>query len=149
MNAEQLENWILNNYQGIIVRDAYGERSFFYNPDNSLPKGIYFSTIKQSDGPNDKSSNLNREGIYRLSIGVGKKQYQQLFGEMPKRPAKGKFVNIDVDFTITATLMPHPIYAWLGWVCINNPNNQNLDLLKHLLAISYQNVMIKFFKKNE
>lgn len=147
MNAKQIENWILDNYQSVIVTDAYRERSFFYNPDNSLPKGIYFATIKESDGPNDKSSNLEREGIYRLSIGVGKKQYQQLFGNVPKRPAKGDFVNLDFDFTISEMLMPHPIYAWLGWVCINSPNDQNVDLLKQLLDISYQNVLIKYAKK--
>ena len=47
MNAKQLEHWILDNYQGVIVADAYRERSFFYNPDDSLPKGIYF--IKVAD----------------------------------------------------------------------------------------------------
>jgi hypothetical protein len=147
MNAKQLEHWILDNYQGVIVTDAYRERSFFYNPNSSLPNGIYFTTIKESDGPNDKASNLNRDGIYRLSLGVGKKQYQQLFGDVPKRPAKGEIVNVDFDFTTTGMLMPHPIYAWLAWVCINNPDNQNLDLLKHLLDISYQNVLTKFSKK--
>jgi hypothetical protein len=147
MNAKQLENRILDNYQGMIVTDAYRERSFFYNPDGSLPKGIYFATIKESDGQNDKASNLDREGVYRFSIGVGKKQYHQLFGDIPKRPAKGEIVNLDFDFTITGVLMPHPIYAWLGWVCINNPDNQNLDLLKHLLDISYENVLTKFAKK--
>ena len=147
MNAKQLEQWILGNYQGVIVTDAYRERSFFYNPDGSLPKGIYFATIKESDGPNDKASNLDREGIYRLSLGVGKKQYQQLFGDIPKRPAKGEIVELDFDFTTTGILMPHPIYASLGWACINNPNSQNVDLLKQLLDISYQNVLIKFAKK--
>lgn len=147
MNAKQLENWILDNYQGIIVTDAYRERSFFYNPDGSLPKGIYFATIKESDGPNDKASNLDREGIYRLSVGVGKRQYQPLFGDILKRPAKGEVVELDFDFTSTGILMPHPIYAWLGWVCINNPDKNNLELLKHLLDISYQNVFTKFAKK--
>jgi hypothetical protein len=147
MNAKQLEHWILDNYQGVIVTDAYRERSFFYNPDGSLPKGIYFATIKESDGPNDKYSNLDRDGVYRLSFGVGKKQYQHLFGNIPKRPAKGQIVELDFDFTSTGMLMPHPIYAWLGWICINNPESANLDFLKHLLNISYQNVLAKFAKK--
>lgn len=147
MKAVQLEQWILDNYQGVIVTDAFRERSFFYNPDGSLPKGIYFVTIKESDGPNDKASNLDREGIYRLSIGVGKKLYQQLFGDIPKRPAKGETVELDFDFGTTGILMPHPIYAWLGWVSINNPDNKNLDLLKHLLDISYKNVLTKFPRK--
>jgi hypothetical protein len=147
MNAKQLEHWILDNYQGVIVTDAYRERSFFYNPDGSLPKGMYFATIKESDGPNDKASNLDREGVYRLSIGVGKKQYQQLFDDVPKRPGKGEIVKLDFDFSATGMIMPHPIYAWLGWVCINNPDSENLDLLKHPLDISYQNVLAKFAKK--
>lgn len=147
MNAKQLEHWILDNYQGVIVTDAYRERSFFYNPDCSLPKGIYFATIKESDGPNDKASNLDRDEIYRLSVGVGKKQYHQLFGDVPKRPAKGEIVELDFDFSTTGMIMPHPIYAWLGWVCINNPEIENLDLLKYLLDISYQNVLTKFAKK--
>jgi len=147
MTAKQLENWILDNYNGVIVKDAYRERSFFYNPDGSFPKGIYFATIKESDGPNDKASNLNRDGIYRLSIGVGKKQYQHLFGEIPKRPAKGNIVELDFDFTTTGMFLPHPIYAWLGWVSINNPDNENLELVKELLDISYRNALAKFSKK--
>jgi hypothetical protein len=67
-----------------VSRDSYNKclqrAEFFYNPDNSLPKGIYFATIKESDGPNDKASNLDREGVFRLSIGIGKKNYQSLFG---------------------------------------------------------------------
>ncbi len=66
---------------------------------------------------------------------------------MPKRPAKGEIVDLDFDFTSLGLLMPHPIYAWLGWIGINNPESQNLDSLKHLLDISYQNVLIKFAKK--
>ncbi len=147
MTAIDLENWILNNYQGVIVKNAYGERSFFYNPDVSLPKGIYFATIKESDGPNDKSSNLDREGAYRLSIGISKKNYQNTFGTIPKRPLKGQIINYDFDFSILNTLMPHPIYAWMSWVAINNPTHENLDTVKHLLDISYQSVITKFAKK--
>lgn len=147
MNTSQLENWILKNYKGIIVMDAYQEQSFFYNPNYSLPKGIYFATIKTNDGPNDKSSNLNREGIFRLSIGIGKKTYQELFGNIPKRPTKGKTINQNFDFTTLGEFMPHPIYAWMGWVCINNPNIQNIELLKYCLDIAYQNVLKKFLTK--
>jgi len=146
MNPFELEHLILDNYPGVVVFDAYRERSFFFNPNRSLPRGIYFATIKESDGPNDKASHLDRQGVYRLSIGVGKKHFVQLFGEVPKRPAKGELVSNEVDFTQTGILMPHPIYAWLGWVCINNPTNHHVEVLKHLLDISYQNVFIKHRK---
>jgi Family of unknown function (DUF6194) len=147
MNAVELENWILTNYQGIIVMDAYRERSFFYNPDGSLPKGIYFATIKESDGPNDKASFLDRENFYRLSIGVGKKVYQNLFGQVPNRPEKGGIINYDFDFSIIEVLMPHPIYAWMSWVAINNPSKINLETIKHLFDINYQTVITKFATK--
>jgi hypothetical protein len=147
MTALTLENWILANYQGIIVKDAYRERSFFYNPDGSLPIGIYFVTIKESDGPNDKASQLNRAGCYRLSVGVGKSIYRDLFGDIPARPAKGGIINYDFDFSTLNMLMPHPIYAWLGWVAINNPSQDNRETVEYLLDISYQNVLIKFKKK--
>jgi hypothetical protein len=147
MTAIDLENWILDNYQGIIVMNAYRERSFFYNPDNSLPKGIYFATIKESDGPNDKSSNLGRDGVYRLSVGIGKKNYQNLFGIIPTRPMKGGIIDYDFDFSILNVLMPHPIYAWISWVAINNPTSENLETVKYLLDISYQSVFTKFAKK--
>lgn len=147
MNAQQLENWILNHYQGLIVKNAYAERSVFYNPELSLPKGIYFATIKERNGPNDKASDLDRNGVFRLSFGIGKRQYQNLFGHTPERPEKGGVVKLDTDFTALDTLMPHPIYAWMGWVCINNPEEQQLEKLKFLLGISYENVLTKFDKR--
>lgn len=147
MTAIDLESWILNNYQGVIVTDAYRERSFFYNPDSSLPKGIYFATIKESDGPNDKASFLDRENVYRLSIGIGKKNYQDIFGTVPTRPIKGGIIDYDFDFSVLDTLMPHPIYAWISWVAINNPTKGNLETVSYLLDISYQSVIAKFAKK--
>jgi hypothetical protein len=45
---------------------------FFITHIKILPKGIYFATIKEKDGPNDKASELNRANVYRLSTGVSK-----------------------------------------------------------------------------
>ena len=146
MNAVQLEQWILDTYPGIVVSDAYGERSFFYNPEQHLPKGVYFATIKENDGPNDKASCLDREGAYRLSIGVGKESYHHLFGDVPARPRKGGVVRADVDFAAMGVLMPHPIYAWLGWICINNPDDTSLHHVKMLLDLSYEKVLVKYAK---
>lgn len=147
MTAQELENWILNHYDGLIVTNAYRERSFFYNPDRSLPKGVYFATIKESHGPNDKSSNLDRDNVYRLSLGVGKKNYQELFGAIPKRPEKGEIVDLEMNFTELQKLMPHPIYAWLNWIAILSPNIENVEMIKHLFDISYEKVTHSFQKK--
>ena len=146
MNSSELELWILQNYEGLLVTNAYRERSFFFNPDKSLLKGIYFATIKESDGPNDRASKLDREGIYRLSIGIGKRQYKEMFGEIPKRPAKGNIVSLDLDFSILNEVVPHPIYAWMGWICILNPELEKIDSIKNLLDISYLNYLMKYKK---
>jgi hypothetical protein len=143
MNPSELESLILKNYSDIVVIQAYRERSFFYNPNGLQKRGIYFVTIKESDGPNDKSSYLNREGIFRLSLGVGKNEYQSLFGSIPKRPPKGEIVKLEYDFTTLRKLMPHPIYSWLGWVCILNPELEDIVSLEKLINIAYNNCLIK------
>ena len=149
MTPSELENWIVNTYPGIVVIDAYRERSFFYNPSGLLPKGVYLTTIKESDGPNDKASVLDRDGIYRISFGVGKRAYEKLFGVTPKRPPKGGVVQLDFDFTALRVLMPHPIYAWMGWVAMNSPSKDQLETIQTFLDIAYQNVLQKFSKRNK
>lgn len=149
MKSKELENWILSTYKGVIVTDAYRERSFFYNPSNLLPKGIYFATIKEGDGPNDKASNLDRDNVYRLSIGIGKDEYFKLFGMKPTRPIKGGIVKLSspCDFTELNKVMPHPIYAWLAWIAVNSPTDKNLHEIKKMLDISYESVLSKYDKK--
>ena len=46
---------------------------------------------------------------------------------------------MEYDFTSSNQLMPHPIYAWMGWVCILNPTEQKFEELKPLI----QEVSIK------
>jgi hypothetical protein len=144
MTQLKIENYILDTYSGIKVLDAYSERSFFYNPDNILPKGIYMATIKNRDGPNDKTSNIDREGVFRLNIGVSKTSYQKLFGEKPKRPLKGGKVDTGHDFTELNKITPHPIYAWLHWIAILNPEQDSLDYLQPILDETYTIVQKKY-----
>jgi hypothetical protein len=112
VNPNEVVRRITSNFDGVVVKSSWGEISFFYNPDQLLPHGVYFCTIKEKDGANDQSSHLSREDIYRLSIGLPKEKYVELFGSVPKRPEKGGYVNTGDDFTETNLLMPHPIYAY-------------------------------------
>jgi hypothetical protein len=146
INPDYLEQWILENWAGLVATNAYRERSFFYNPAGLLPKGVYFATIKESDGPNDKASELDREGVFRLSTGVGSATYEAMFGPKPKRPAKGGVVALTADFVNLDQLHPHPVYAWLGWVAINNPSPASLPMVQELLETSYRLVKVKYDK---
>jgi hypothetical protein len=144
---EHIESYILKQFPGIIATDAYAERSFFYNPEGKLPKGVYFATLKSQDGPNDKASFLQREGVYRLNIGVSKSTYASFFGPKPARAPKGGVVSLPYDFTQLDVLTPHPIYAWLHWVAILNPSEASMPLIENLLAEAYQLAVKKYQQK--
>ena len=102
---------IVSSFEGVIPKSSWGETSLFYNPGKLLPNGVYFCTIKEKNGDNDKSSNLDRDGVYRLSIGISKESYKVQFGPRSKRPSKGCIIDTGPDFTETNMLMPHPIYG--------------------------------------
>ncbi len=138
---------IANEFNGVVPKASWGETSLFYNPDKLLPNGVYFCTIKEKDGDNDKASNLNREGIYRLSIGISKESYGSLFGERPERPSKGCIIDTGHDFTECNILMPHPIYAWMSWVQILNPSKPKFEEICGLIAEAHASAVIKFNKK--
>ncbi|WP_242025285.1 DUF6194 family protein, partial [Leptolyngbya sp. FACHB-36] len=52
-----------------------------------LPNGVYFCTIKQHNSENDQASNLDREEVFRVAIGLHPKTYVRLFGQKPVRPS--------------------------------------------------------------
>ena len=81
MSPDALIGRICTDFSGVIPKSSWGETSLFYNPGNTLPNGIYFCTIKEKDGEHDQASNLNREGVFRLAIGLPSKTYIRLFGE--------------------------------------------------------------------
>ena len=125
----------------------WGEQGLFYNPENILPKGIYILTFKEKDGPNDKASNLNREGYYRLNLGISKNTFKSMFGSIPTRPAAGKIVNTNHNFQDVDTIMPHPVYGWMAWIGVVNPGMSTFEKLKPLIAESIELAKIKYQKK--
>jgi hypothetical protein len=149
MTSNQLIAQIRSKYCVLNLLNTNGEKTLFYNPDNLLTKGIYFVTIKEADGQNDKASDLNREGVFRLNLGVTKTTYEKLFGPKPSRPAKGGIVNTGHDFTKLNQLTPHPIYAWLHWVAILNPEGVALEQIWELLEESYQQALKKYAIKTK
>ena len=85
--------------------------------------------------------------MYRVNLGPRKQTYVNLFGPVPKRPPKGGTVEGDMDFTQTDTLLPHPVYAWMGWVCVLNPSAQTFESMKPLIRESYMFAKEKFEKR--
>lgn len=138
MNANDISDFVIANFPGLNIVNAWCEKSFFYNPDNLLKRGVYFLTLKEKDGDNDKASSLDRENIFRINFGISKKTFLQHFSTLPKRPAKGHSIAGPYDFQKLGTLTPHPVYGWMAWVSILNPSNRSFEMLEKLIKESYQ-----------
>lgn len=147
MAPEKILTDCLDRLAGTVLIDSYGERALYYNPDRKLKRGVYILTIKEKDGPNDKSSRLDREKVYRLNIGIHKSTFLKLFGVLPNRPGKGETVGMDVDFSLPDRILPHPVYAWMGWICVLNPSEATFETLKPLITEAYEYAKEKYGKR--
>lgn len=147
MKSDEILQYCLENLNGTVLVNSWGEKGIFYNPNNTLKRGIYILTVKEKDGENDKSSNLNRENVYRINIGVRKKTFIDMFGEIPKRPSKGCIVNMEYDFASINSIIPHPVYAWMSWICCISPTEKTFNELKPLIQEAYEYAKEKYEKK--
>lgn len=148
MTPDEVLAYCLENLPDTVLVESWGERGIFYNPNNALKRGVYVLTVKEKDGENDKNSRLDREDTYRVNLGLRKETFRQRFGALPKRPAKGGAVAMDYDFSIQNALLPHPVYAWMGWVCVLNPSEETFEELKPLIDEAYGYAKEKFAKRN-
>ena len=117
---------------------AWGDSFFFYDPDNSPDdRRMPFTTIvtKDYDGF-DEASDLNRPGVFRLNISVGRTAFEELIGyPAPEHAAQaetGRF-----DYTAFDQLFPHPTYAAQAWVSIINPGERTCDLARSLITSAH------------
>jgi hypothetical protein len=144
VSAKSVIQRLTHAFKGLVPRATWGETSLFYNPGNALKNGVYFATIKEHDGENDRASNLDREGVFRLSFGLPPASYEQRFGPRPARPSKGAVVPTGHDFTSLNELTPHPVYAWMGWVQVLSPTEGTMRDLTPLLTLAYEKAEISF-----
>jgi len=112
MSPEEIASYIKKSFKGMKPKDKWGETSFFYNPGDKLPHGVYFATIKQKDGENNEASNLSRERVFQLNFGISENSFLKLFSEKPKRPSREQIINGDYDFKALNVVSPHPVYGW-------------------------------------
>ncbi len=147
MQPNDILKYCLDNLPDTVLVSSWGERGIFYNPNNTLKRGIYVLTVKEKDGDNDKSSDLNREKIYRVNIGIRKNTFINMFGSVPTRPPKGGIVDMPYDFAKTDKILPHPVYAWMSWVCVLNPSETTFERLKPLIQEAYEYAKEKYSKR--
>jgi len=128
MDETAITKYITDTFAGVDVVVASGGTFFFHDPGKGLPKDhrFPFATLVTSD-EDDRFSDLNRPGVFRLNVGVSKRTFQSLFG-----PSEGH------DFTALDRIMPHPVYGKMYWVCVLNPSDATFEAVKSLLAEAYQ-----------
>ena len=149
MSPEDIISYCLDNLGGAFLTESWGEKGIFYNPEGLLKHGVYILTVKEKDGENDRASNLDRDGIFRINIGVRKSTFSDLFGDIPKRPQKGGVVEMDYDFTLLDKLLPHPVYAWMGWICVLNPSEKTFGEIKPFIHEAYELAKEKYAKRKD
>jgi hypothetical protein len=62
---------------------AWGDTFFFYDPEGNLPENqrLPFTTLVIHDYAGwDTESNLDRDGIFRVNIAIGRSGFERLFG---------------------------------------------------------------------
>ena len=149
MKSKEILEYCLENLEGTILVESWGEKGIFYNPNQVLKRGVYVLTVKEKDGNNDKGSNLDRENIYRVNVGLRKPSFKKIFGEIPKRPNAACTVDMNYDFTELNKIIPHPVYAWMGWISVLNPSKETFEILKPLIQEAYEYSKEKFIKRKK
>jgi Family of unknown function (DUF6194) len=111
---------------------AWGDSFFTYEPGGDTLSRMPFATIvtKDYDGF-DTASHLDRPGVFRLNVAVGRARFEDLVGYPPAEHA-GRFAG--VDHTVIDELIPHPAYASQSWVAILNPGEATGALARSLLT---------------
>jgi hypothetical protein len=118
MNQAEVEAFV-SGMQDVQREDNYGYVFFFVGDDHLLS----FVTVANADNEWDNVSNLNREGVFRVNIGISRETFDTLIGE-PSEP---------LDYSVLNTFLPHPEYAKQNFICILNPEGENAERTRELI----------------
>jgi hypothetical protein len=133
-----IAQYITKSFSGVDVVDASGDSFFFYDPERSRDpaRTLPFATLVASDAY-DQFSKLDRPGVFRLNIGVGKETFRSLFGSFTL-PADASAGDSGFDYAALDQLLPHPVYGKMFWVCVLNPSETTFrKTVRPLLTEAY------------
>jgi len=156
VNEAEISQYITETFEGVDVVTDSGNSFFFYNPDSNVSPDhrFPFVTLVTSD-LYDQFSNLNRQSVFRLNIGIGKQTFRSLLGE-PTLPSAGDSTSESdenasgYDFTALDQVMPHPVYGRMFWVCVLNPSDETFETnARQLLAEAYALAVSKYKRQAE
>ncbi len=138
MNESSVADYIAQTFPEVETTTSFGYTMFFYRSDRILP----FATLISSDYDHDRISDLDRPGVFRLNIGIGKQTFQSLFGD----------AKVDVnsyDFTALDVIMPHPHYAQQYFICVLSPSEVTFERIRAFLAEAYDVAVRRYARRKE
>jgi hypothetical protein len=150
-DATTLAAAIERRLPGLVTTTDSGDWYLFYDPDGTtVPESRFpFCTIMTGDRY-DAASDLDRDAAtYRINLGVGRGSYEALLGPAPRQPAGYEVLDTGADYTATDTVLPHPYYAPLHWVCVVNPRERTRHDVGRLLAEAHGLAARKYRRHRE
>jgi uncharacterized protein DUF6194 len=110
---------------------AWGDTFVYVRDEGGAPKKMPFATIVTKDYAGfDAWSKLDRGGLFRLNLDVGREVFAGLFGFAPKELAQHRD---RYDFAAIDRLFPHPAYGAQGWVSVINPASASQEQVEALM----------------
>lgn len=115
---------------------AWGDHFFYYAPDGQVPQREQpFATFVTKDYPDDRLSDLDRAGRWRLNIHVGRQRFLDLIGEEPLPSSERAGTTSNAwDCAATDSVIPHPVYRAQGWIAIVSPSRDSPATIVELLG---------------
>ncbi|MFY7066389.1 DUF6194 family protein [Nocardiopsis changdeensis] len=112
---------------------AWGDVFFFHEPggDPARRRNMPFATVVASDYPGfDTASRLDRPGVFRVNIAVGRELFEELVGYPPAAHAE----HADgTDPSQADRIIAHPLYAAQGWVAVVCPGEATSERVRALV----------------
>ena len=116
--------YITETWPETDVVQAMNAWFFSLDPEKHWPN---YATVVTTD-EHDEASNLSRQGVFRLNIGVDRETFERVAAEAGPDP----------DFTAFDRGLPHPVYAAQRWICIVNPSESTFrEVVVPLLTLAH------------
>jgi uncharacterized protein DUF6194 len=135
MDRRAVIRYITEEFDHVVAVEKDGDTFFVYHPSGHPPDGAWmpFATVVTGDHY-DRVSKLDRNGAYRLNVGLSKTTYTGLFGAPPRQRDEDWVLDTGFDYATEDRVMPHPYYASQYWVCVVNPGEATFEEVKPMLA---------------
>ncbi|MYT29636.1 MULTISPECIES: DUF6194 family protein [unclassified Streptomyces] len=129
---------------GAFPELVWGDAFFYYAPDGQVPRNVQpYGTIVTKNYPGDDASGLDAPDRWRVNLHVDRATFAELTGEQPRR------LTLQRDHASTDTVLPHPVYGELGWVCVVSPGERTADTVAQLLRVAHDAARARFERRQE